>query len=284
MSNISNTKKVLLAILIFVGLTTHAQIKIPIPSPKATVIQDVGLATVTITYYRPSLNDRNMIGSHLIPYGKVWRTGANKIPSLQTTEELTIAGHKLSPGTYGIFTIPNRDAWTIIISNNPDHYDANSYDQKEDVVQFEAKAQHLGVPVEHFTIAFDDFQENGAAIIMTWEHTQIRIPILNDPDPKIMAEILEKTSKNEVSTATYYNAADYYLNTDRDLTQALEWMDIVIQGDPQYWTYSLRAKIAAKLGKCDLVRSDVKKGKALAQEANDMGYLTLLENTLKSCQ
>jgi hypothetical protein len=272
-----------LFVLLLLGITVKAQIKTPAPSPSATAIQEIGLATVTIEYSRPSLKGRKMIGSPLVPFGQVWRTGANKIPNVKISTDVTIEGQKVAAGTYGIFTIPNATEWTVILSKNPNQWGAYDYKEADDLLRFKVKAEKLVAKEEHFTMAFTDFTKTSAKVAIRWENTQIKFNIAHDPDAQIMAEIQSKTSAAEVSSDTYFGAAEYYFDTNRDLNQALTWANKVVEKDKEYWTYYLRAKIAAKLGKCDIAVEDATKGLELAKKANDAAYVANHTKVLKTC-
>jgi hypothetical protein len=261
-----------------------AQINVPAASPFATVKQAVGLAEVSIEYSRPSLRGRKMIGSSLIPYGKVWRTGANKVPKLTISKDVVIDGHPLPAGSYGMLTIPGLSSWTIILSGNADQFGSFTYKESEDKLRFNVKPQTLATKEESFSIGFADFNEISSNVYIKWENTQVKFKITHDPGTEILAEIKEKTSASTVSSDTYFSAAEYYYDKNINLTQALEWANKVVESDKQYWTYNLRGKIAAKLGKCDLAVSDAKEGLVLAKRDNDPAYIVFLNKILSSCK
>jgi Protein of unknown function (DUF2911) len=269
--------------LFCIAFSAKAQIKTPQPSPSATISQAIGLTTATIDYSRPSLKGRKMIGSSLVPYGQVWRTGANKIPNLKLTEEVMIEGQKVPAGTYGLVTIPGLTEWTIVLSKKPEQWGVYEYKQEDDLVRFKVKAEKLAVKEEHFTMAFTDFTPSSAKVAIRWENTQVKFNIKHDANAQIMAEIKEKTSAADVKTDTYFDAANYYFENGGDLNQALAWADKVVEKDKQYWTYYLRAKIAAKLGKCDIAADDATKGLELATKEKDNAYIANHTKILKGC-
>jgi hypothetical protein len=266
-----------------IAFTTNAQIKTPQPSPSATIIQAVGLATATIEYSRPSLKGRKMIGSALVPFGQVWRTGANKIPNLKLTEEVMIEGQKVPAGTYGVVSIPALTEWTIILTKKADQWGVYEYKQDDDLVRFKVKSEKLAAKEEHFTMSFTDFTATSAKVAIRWENTQVKFNIKHDPSTQIMAEIKEKTSAADVKSDTYFDAANYYFENGGDLNQALAWADKVVEKDKQYWTYYLRAKIAAKLGKCDIAADDATKGLEMATKEKDNAYIANHTKILKGC-
>jgi tetratricopeptide (TPR) repeat protein len=272
-------------ILFFIGLTLNlqAQITSPQASPTATNSQAIGLATVSVEYSRPSLKGRKMMGSTLIPYGQVWRTGANKVPNLKLTHDVTIEGNKVAAGTYGILTIPTDSNWTIILSKNEKQWGAYEYKQAEDLLRFTVKSAEMAQKMEHFTMEFTDFTPTSAKLAIRWEKTEVKFAIAHDPESAIMADIKTKMAATEIKGDTYYDAANYYFENGKDLNQALEWSNKLIETSKEYWTYYLRAKIAAKLGKCDIAVQDSNAGLELAKKEKDAAYITNFTNVLKSC-
>jgi Protein of unknown function (DUF2911) len=266
-----------------IAFTAKAQIKTPQPSPSATIIQNIGLATATIEYSRPSLKGRKMMGSTLVPYGQVWRTGANKIPNLKLTEEVMIEGQKVPAGTYGLVTIPALTEWTIVLTKKADQWGVYEYKQEDDLVRFKVKAEKMVAKEEHFTMAFTDFTPTSAKVAITWENSRVKFNIKQDPNAQIMAEIKEKTSAADATADTYSDAANYYFDNGGDLNQALAWANKVVEKDKQYWTYYLRAKIAAKLGKCDIAADDATKGLEMATKEKDNAYIANHTKILKGC-
>jgi hypothetical protein len=271
-----------LAMSLFV-LSAQAQIQTPQASPAATISQSIGLGKATVEYSRPALKGRKMFGAQ-VPYGKVWRTGANKITNLVLSEEMMVNGQKVPAGTYGLFTIPTATDWTIILSKDANMWGAYEYNQANDVVRFTVKSQKLAQKQEHFTIEFTDFTPSEANVAISWENALVKFPIKNDADARIMAEIEKKMSATEISPATYSAAANYYYDTNRDLNKAYEWANKVVEKDQKFWTYYLRGKIAAKIGKCDVAVSDATKGLAMAKEAGDDSYVLNHQNVLKACK
>lgn len=278
------TKIILLAAFAAVlSFSVQAQISTPAPSASATVSQSIGLAKVTIEYSRPSLKGRKMFGSALVPFGSVWRTGANKIPNLIFSQEVLIEGQKVPAGTYGLFTIPTENEWTIILSKNPNQWGAYSYKAEDDLLRVKVKSEKLAQSVEAFTMEFSDFTPSSSKIAIRWENTEAKFTVSHDSDAQIMAEIKEKTANANATGDTYFDAANYYYETNRDLKQAYEWANKVVEKDQKYWTYYLRGKIAAKLGKCDVAIPDAEKGLELAKKANDGAYVVNHTNVLKAC-
>lgn len=274
-------------LLVFTLLTgigkISSQINTPAASPSATLTQVVGLSKVTIDYSRPMLKGRQMIGSKLIPYGQIWRTGANKIPNLTISHDMSIEGKSIKAGTYGLITIPGEKKWTVVISKNPNQWGTYNYKAEEDLLRFDVEAGKSVNTIEQFTFSFTTLTPASAHLIMQWENTEIKFRLSHDAEPGILKEIEEKTSAAEVTSETYYDAANYYFEHDKDLDKAYVWATKLVEMDKKYWTYYVRAKIAAKLGKCDVALADAKAGLVDATKDNDQSYVDNLNRIIQQC-
>jgi hypothetical protein len=277
-----NSLLTLLTFIVF-SLNLSAQITMPAPSPSATTIQNVGLAKVSVDYSRPSLKGRKMMGSDIVPYGKVWRTGANKIPGLKVDKTILIGGKSLEPGEYGIITIPGQKEWTIIISNNANQWGTYNYKESEDKFRFTAPAQKTKSSEETFTIGFTDIKEESASMYIVWENDMVKFPLSHDSHASIVEEINTKMAASEISNDTYFDAADYYYKKNLDLNRAMSWANKVVDNDKQYWTYALRAKISAKAGNCAVALSDAKLGIEMAKKENDPAYIKIHQKVIDDC-
>ncbi|AQG80758.1 DUF2911 domain-containing protein [Spirosoma montaniterrae] len=262
--------------------TTQAQIQTPSASPQATVSQQIGLGTVTVEYGRPSLKGRVMFGDR-VPYGKVWRAGANKATNLVLSEEMQIAGKSIPAGRYGLYSIPNETEFTFIVNKDANVFGAYSYKDANDVARFTVKIEKATVPTENLTYEFTDFTPTSANLTLRWENMVAKLPIKHDPDARIMAQIAEQTAKADAKPGVLMAAADYYYETNRDLKQAMAWANKVVEADQKYWTYYLRAKIAAKSGDCKTARADALQSLDMAKKAGDDAYAKNSELLLKQC-
>ncbi len=261
----------------------YAQITVPAASPAATVSQQVGLGTVTVDYGRPSLKGRTMFGDR-IPYGKVWRTGANKITNIILSETMTLNGKALAAGTYGLYSIPTADSFTFVINKDAKAWGAYDYKEVNDVMRLVVRPERSIMKTETLTFEFVDITPTSATLQVRWDEMVARLPIANDADTRVMAEIKEKTASLTASTDTYFGAAQYYLDTNRDLNQALAWSNKVVEKSTEYWTYHLRAKIEAKLGNCKSARADAQMSLDLAKKAGDDAYIKNNEKILDDCK
>ena len=276
-------KYVLFLLTLMISSILSAQINTPAPSPAATVSQVIGLAKVNVAYSRPSLKGRQLIGSGLIPYGQIWRTGANKIPVITIDQEVKMEGNVIPAGTYGLATIPGALEWTIILTKNADQWGVYNYKQSEDLVRFVVPSNKLATKEEHFTIDFTEFTATSAKMRLLWEYSSVSFKIEHDVDAPIMAEIKAKTEAKEVSADTYFDAANYYYENGKDLNVAMDWANKVLDNEKKYWTYYLRAKIAAKLGNCELAVADGKKGLEMALKDKDNAYILNFQKVFQDC-
>lgn len=262
----------------------YAQIELPAASPSSTISQQIGLGKVTVEYSRPSLKGRTMFGSQ-VPYGKVWRTGANKITTLTLSEPMTLNGKALDTGTYGLYSIPDQDSFTFIINKDAKAWGSYDYKEANDVLRLTVKTEKDARPkTETLTFEFVDITPMSAKLQMRWENVIANLTINDDADSKVMAQIKEKTALATASTDTYYGAANYYLDSNRDLKQALTWANKVVEKNTEYWTYNLRAKIEAKLGNCKAARADAQVSLDLAKKAGDDAYIKSNEKILEDCK
>ena len=277
-------KKLILFLAFYVTLfSVSAQISTPAASPTASISQQIGLGKVSISYARPSLKGRTMLGAANVPYGKIWRTGANKITSIEFSEDMTIAGKAIAKGKYALATIPDATEWTVILNKDTEQWGVYDYKEANDVLRFKVKVTKNKVKTETLTFDFTNTTSSAATITLAWENTKIAFDVKHDADAQIMADIKAKMSAAEIKNDTYYDAADYYFTTNRDLKQALSWAATMVEKDPQSWTYHLHAKIAAKLGQCDLAIISATKGLAMAEKEKDNAEIVSNKKVLESC-
>jgi hypothetical protein len=171
-------KQILLLVLLATASISFAQGGKPAASPSATVKQDVGSATVTIDYSRPALKGRKMMGAEAVPYGKVWRTGANKITNITFSKDVTVEGKAVPAGTYGLATIPTETDWTIILTKNAGQWGTYNYKESEDLLRVKVPSEKNKELVEYFTIGFTDFKDNTAKVFIAWENQTAKFTVV----------------------------------------------------------------------------------------------------------
>lgn len=275
---------ILIMYFVLNSLISMAQLKIPALSPAAMIEQQIGLANVKVTYHRPSLRGRKMLGEAYIPYGKVWRMGANEVTTLKLDDDILIEGKPLKKGNYAMVAIPEANEWTIIINSDPKQWGVYGYKPEKDVLRFKVKSEFLAQSIETQYFAFEDLTSNSSNLVFRWENTQLKIAFSQDADAKIMANIKRKTSRIIVNPIVKLEAAEYYLMMNRDLEQALKWSIDVNKLFKSPFTLNLQAQIAQKLGKCDMAISSAKEAIEKTKKNGDVAAQTLAENIIKSCE
>jgi hypothetical protein len=257
----------------------YAQIAMPQPSPAATVTQKVGLADVTLSYSRPSARGRQIFGG-LRPYGKLWRTGANAATKLTFSEEVTVNGTKVPAGEYSLFTIPGQDEWTVMLNKNAKASE-NDYKEAEDAARFKVKPAKTAAPYETFTIDFSDLTTNTANLNIKWENTKVTLKLETDVDSKVMAQIKEKVIDNPAAKPQdLFAASVYYMENNKDLKQAMTWMNKATEKDPQFWQLHQKARLQAKMKDYKNAEATARKSIELAKTAKNDDYVQLNEKLL----
>jgi len=271
-------KFILVVIAFTVTFLASAQsIKMPPPSPPQTIKQDFGISSIELSYSRPGVKGRKVFGD-LVPYGIVWRTGANNATTIDFADDVTIGGTKVPAGKYGLLTIPDRDSWTIIITKQLDVTNPANYKQESDVVRVTAKPMTMKDKLETFTMQFTNVKPATCELEIMWENTAVTLPISSDVETVVMKEIDDAMNKDN---KPYFQAALYYLNNGKDLNQAVTWFDKAIAQQPDgYWIYHQKANALAKLGKKDEAKATAQKSIELAKEAKNDDYVRLNEKLL----
>jgi hypothetical protein len=257
--------------------TSNAQLKTPAPSPTQTIKQDFGISTVELSYSRPGVKGRKIFGD-IVPFGKVWRTGANNATTLTFADEVTIGNTKIPAGKYGLLTIPEKKNWTIIISKQTDVTNPTAYKPEMDVVRITSPVTRVKESIETFTMQFENVKPASCELRMAWDKSAVVLPISTDIDSKIMANInsLMKTDK-----PPYYQAAVYYMENGKDLNQALTWFNKAVEAQPDaYWIQHQWANCLAKLGKKTEARAAAQRSKELAITAKNDDYVRLNDKLL----
>ncbi|MDB5197885.1 MAG: hypothetical protein JWP88_2256 [Flaviaesturariibacter sp.] len=267
------------ALLFFMVATTHAQaIKTPAPSPTQTIKQDFGVSSIELIYSRPGMKGRKIFGD-LVPWGQVWRTGANSATRLKFADDVTIGGQTLKAGEYALFTIPNQDEWEIIINKGAANW-GTDYKQADDVLRFKVKSMKMNESMESFTMQFANVKPNSTELHIMWDKTAVAIPISMDVESKVMAQINNAMNKDN---RPYYQAAMYYMENGKDMNQALSWLDKAAEMQPNaYWIQHQRANALAKLGKKQEAIAAANKSMQMAKDQNNPDYVRLNEKLIAS--
>lgn len=269
------------AFTVITAFAGQAQLKTPAPSPGQYIKQDFGLGTIELSYSRPAKKGRTIMGD-LVPYGKVWRTGANQATTLTFSDEVTIGGTKIPAGKYGLVSIPGATEWTLIITKQLDITSPAAYKAENDVVQVKARPIKVATPAESFTIQFANISANQCELQILWDKTMVSLPITTDIDTRIMAQIDQLINGDgDEAKKPYFAAAQYYLDNDKDLNKALEWFNKAADQNPKaFWVMYQKASCEAKLGKKQEAIASANKSIELAKEAKNDDYVTLNKKLL----
>jgi hypothetical protein len=265
-----------------IGLSGNAQIKTPAPSPSATINQTVGITDFKIEYARPGAKGRTIFGD-LVPFGKVWRTGANKAVQFHTSTDIKIEGKELKKGHYAIFTIPNKDSWDIMWYTDTEIWGTpEKWEESKEACKVNVKTEDLGYYVESFTIAFDDVSNGNTGILaIKWEKTKVSIKI-EVPTDEIAMESIETVMAGP-SASDYYRAASYYLDAKKDLKKAHEWITKAceMRGEEAYWYFRKKSLIEAELGMFKEAIATAEISLKNAKEKGNQDYVKMNEESIE---
>jgi tetratricopeptide (TPR) repeat protein len=225
------------------------RMEFPAVSQHGWVKQRVGLTDVEVDYSRPNKNDREIYGG-LVPYGKLWRTGANAPTKIKFSGAVKLNDKEIPAGEYALFTIPTADEWTIIISKDAKVENAAAYKQENDAARVTAKPVALQDAVETFTIGVADVKGTSATLFLDWDKTRVPVKLTTDDIAKVSRQLESAAAgKTTLDPRDAYQAASFYYDINSDMTQALKWVDQALEKNPKaYFMHMRRAQIEARLG------------------------------------
>lgn len=245
-------KTILTGLIILQSLLLSAQDKVQIritsASPAASFEQEVGSGKIKITYSRPLVRGRKIFGE-LVPFDKLWRTGASDCTVITTSEDISFGNNVLKAGSYSIFSIPSINEWTIIVNSDTTLHGETGYDEKKDIMRFKVPLEKSPNFYETFTIELNDINSKGEAFLkILWENTMVKIPVKSKEDDTIVALIDQHIIKGKTQDANLlFQAANYYYSTNRDYKQAIIWLLEAEKINPQNFYYpNLRQKLASE--------------------------------------
>jgi tetratricopeptide (TPR) repeat protein len=228
------------------SITAQRDEFLPRPSPNASVSQSIGYTTITINYCRPGVKGRKILGE-IVPYNKIWRTGANESTTIQFTTDVTVEGNKVPAGIYSLFTIPTENEWTVILNKAYKNWGL-SYDEKEDHLRFKVQPSK-GNFTERLQYSFAEITDNSAYVLINWENFQISFKMEIDLGNQFYKAVNEKIAIKPDDWSIYADAAQYAANNELLLTEALRWIDQAISINKVYTAYYIKAKVLLKMNK-----------------------------------
>lgn len=288
-------KKLLFASLLAAPFFASAQ-ELPQPSPAGTVSQVIGLTKVNISYSRPSAKGRVVFGD-LVPYGQVWRTGANKCTTIEFEGPVKFAGTDVKPGRYSLFTIPSEGTWTVILNRNTELWGAEDRKEEEDVLQAKVPAistgqkpqarptaalstrsdaiKHDPASVETLTIGFDAVKDDKALMYLAWENTRVEVPIEADATERALANIKEALAKPDADYRAYHSSARFCVDRGLNLPDALTWAQKSTGLEKKFWNTHTLALAYAANGRYKEAIAAAEESLKLAQEAKNEAYIKM---------
>jgi hypothetical protein len=259
------------------ALGMNAQIDMPQPSPGASFTQKVGMTELKVEYSRPSAKGRKIMGDVVPLNNELWRTGANTATKFTTSDSITIAGKGLPKGTYILMTRPGADEWEIIFNKNQ-QVSASNYKPEDDVLKVKVKSMKLPYNVETFTISTNNITSSSCDVELMWENTIVKIPVTNDVDGKVMAQIKQKL--DGPTQSEYFSMSQYYFDSGKDIKQALEFANKAEAKGERFWMLRHKSLILAKMGDKAAAIKTAKRSLELAKEAKNNDYIRMNEASL----
>jgi len=274
-------KLLFIAVLSIFTLGVTAQIETPAPSPSASLTQTVGLTDVKVEYSRPGMRGRSIFGN-LVPYDKMWRTGANKNTIVSFSTDVTIGGAEVKAGDYAIFTKPSASSWEVYFYSDTNNWGTpQKWDDSKVAATVKVNTQNIPMDIESFTITVDDLTNNGANLGIMWEKTYVGIPIGVPTDKTVTAQI-EKVMAGP-SANDFYASAVYLSENGKDINKAKGYMDkaISMMETPRFWHLRQQSLILAKSGDTKGAIKAAKASLVGATEAGNTDYVKLNKDSLK---
>ena len=275
-------KKVSFTILTFALMAlftmAEAQINTPAPSPLCKMTQTAGLTDITIEYSRPSVKGREIFGK-LVPYGEMWRTGANKNTMITFSEDVKIGGNEVKKGTYAIFTVPNKDSWEIVFYTDTENWGVpREWDASKEAARFTAKTSSMANSVETMVIDVNDITNQTCMVWFIWDKTAAGFEIELPTNAQVDADI--KRVFDGPSANDYYQAGRYYLDADLDINKAYEWLSKANELEPKFWRLRHESRALAKMGQYKKAIEVAERSKKMAEEAGNKQYVKFNEESI----
>jgi Protein of unknown function (DUF2911) len=278
-------KKIIVALaLMIASITIEAQVKTPQPSPKATFTQVVGLTDVSVEYSRPSAKGRVVFGD-LVPFGQLWRTGANANTTVNFSEDVVVNGATLKKGKYAVFTTPKADSWEVVFYSDTDNWGTpEKWEDSKVAAKTSVKTEALNRNVESFTVSINNLDNNFGHLEFSWEKTLVAVKF-EVPTQKVAMASIEKTLNGPVA-GDYFSSAQYFFQSNGDLNKSLEYVNKAIGmtkagADVPFWYQRLKSLVQAKLNDKKGAIETAKLSLAGAEKAKNNDYIKMNNDSIK---
>ena len=271
-------KHVLTLFLAFVLVSLNAQIKTPAPSPLCKMSQTVGLTDISLEFSRPSMKGRTIFGD-LVPYGTMWRTGANASSKITFSDDVKINDQPVKAGQYAIYTTPGQAEWEVVLYSDVSNWGVPE-EWKEDQVAARFKTKPITMPVkmESMTFLIDNIQIDKADLLLVWDNTLVPMSITVPTDELVMKTV--NRTMNGPMAGDYYSAGRYYFESGKDKAKALEYVHKANDMDPKFWTLRMESLILADMGKKSEAIATAKRSLSMAKEAGNDDYVRMNEKSI----
>lgn len=274
-------KSFLLILSLIIGSSSFAQLKSPNASPRTNISQIIGLVKVNLDYSRPSKKGRKIFGG-LVPFNKIWRTGADNSTKISFSTDVVIAGQIVNSGTYSVFSIPNQKEWDVILYSDTEIWGVPR-DWSEEKIVFSSKfsVNQIDKAVETFTVSFNKLTNNDVSLNISWENTSVDIKI-EVPTKSMVEKDIQKVLNNNPKASDFYAAAVFYRQENIMLDKALEWMNKAIEmtESPKFWQYRQQSLIMAANNKYKNAVEAAKKSLELATKADNQDYVKMNKESI----
>ncbi|MFT5822853.1 MAG: hypothetical protein ACI8ZM_004110 [Crocinitomix sp.] len=276
-------KRILFAFLLLgASASVNAQVKSPQPSPAAELEQTIGLTDIKIAYSRPGVKGRTIFGD-LVPFGKAWRTGANKAVQFSTSTDIIFGGTDVKAGDYALYTVPGKDKWDVILYTETEIWGTpETWNDSLEAARVTVNTKALNDNVESFTISIDNILNGTEANLnISWAKTKVTVKI-EAPTDEIAQKSIDKTMAGP-SAGDYYSAASFYLETGKDMGQAYTWIKKAIEvrgGEAPFWMLRKQSLIEAKLGKKKEAIATATLSMAAAEKAGNADYVKMNKDSI----
>jgi hypothetical protein len=255
----------LVLIFIFSFLAFGQQLKTPRPSPDATVTQMIGVTEVKIDYSSPAVKGRKIWGE-LVPFGEIWRTGANEVTSITFSDPVKINGKELPAGTYGIHTIPGENELEFIFSKDTKVDGSSNFDKEKEVLRVKAKPEEHHF-MERMTFLFTDVTDNSANVNLLWDKLKVSFKVETNTQDLFLSK-----AREQLSWSPTFQAAQYCLTSNTNLEEALRWAEASCLISEVYWNTRVKAQLQHKLGMESEAISTMEKAIALGSKMEDAPF------------
>jgi tetratricopeptide (TPR) repeat protein len=265
-------------ICLFISIGMNAQVKMPAPSPTQTIKQDFAMGNIELTYSRPAAKGRKVFGD-LVPFNKLWRTGANGATIIKFSDPVEIKGKRVDTGSYALYTIPGAESWEIILNKGIKNWGVDGYKESEDVIRIMVEPMKMKTNAESFTMQFADVKPESCELHIMWENTAVAIPITASIREKVKAQI---EAAMQTEKKPYWQAAQFYNEYEKNSAKALEYASKAVEANPKaFWMWLYKARIQKDMGdKAGALVSAQKSLELATAEKND-DYIKMNEELIK---